>query len=461
MRLPACLVLLVCVACNTFRDPPAHTSLPLPDSETITVSSIGTNVWCHESIKHFYRLQDAHLFWSGEGELYPVADSLLGMIAKIDSYGLMPGNYHAEMLKVLISDTTMQGRFQHIDVLLTDAYLSLFSHLRDGVLDARTLQLRDLSSIVDSVAIKTLRKLDANSLRSSLEDREPSFPQYQELKRELRDMLVSRGKDMVGTHETFSLMVNLERWRWEKPWPDRYVAVNVPAFTMRVVEEDSTWLETKVIVGKRTTPTPIMESVITSFIIYPYWHVPRSIATKEILPALQTDHTYLERNNFQVLDKAGSVIQADTIQWRRYGTDYFPFVLRQREGSENSMGIIKFNFANRYGVYLHDTNSRRLFQRTRRDLSHGCVRVNNAVAFARYLLKDDDIYVSPEDLDQYLSLRQRLKIDLRDPIALKLTYFTAEVSHGELVFHEDVYKKDSVMVGRLFLNQAQAVLNGL
>ena len=110
------------------------------------------------------------------------------------------------------------------------------------------------------------------------------------------------------------------------------------------------------------------------------------------------------------------------------------------------MGIIKFNFPNKYGVYLHDTNSKRLYELAKRDLSHGCVRVKNAVALAHYLVREDDIYVSPEDLDQYLSLRQRLAIDLRKPIHLKLEYFTAEIRNGQAVFHDDIYKKDSVML---------------
>jgi murein L,D-transpeptidase YcbB/YkuD len=179
-------------------------------------------------------------------------------------------------------------------------------------------------------------------------------------------------------------------------------------------------------------------------------HVPRSISTKEILPQLQADASYLGRNNFEVLNRAGKVVLSDTIQWIRYSPGNFPFVLRQREGSENSMGIIKFVFANNYGVYLHDTNSKRLYSQAKRDLSHGCVRVSKAVAFAHYLVREDDIYVSPEDLDQYLSLQQRLTIELRKPIPVLLEYFTAEVVDGRAVFYDDVYKKDSVMTQRLY-----------
>lgn len=121
------------------------------------------------------------------------------------------------------------------------------------------------------------------------------------------------------------------------------------------------------------------------------------------------------------------------------------------------MGIIKFNFNNPYGVYLHDTNSRHLFRRPARAFSHGCVRIDKAVPFAHYLVREDDIYVSPADLDQYLSLQQRLKIDLRKPITLKLEYFTAETVDGATVFHDDIYRKDSVMIHALYHSDRAAL----
>lgn len=456
MKCLSCLLLIVGTACHSFREAPVHiVDQPHPDV-TITPGTIGPDLFCEQSVREFYTLRNNEPFWSHSGRLYPTADSLLAIIRGAEYYGVFPELYHTEALKRLMADTTDLQRLARIDILLTDAYLALFQHLKYGVLDSRSLQRRDLSSATDPEGISSLAGSDVISLRKSLVSREPLFRQYHQLKDALNVFLFeAHDQDTVWQKRKLALMLNLERWRWQNLWPGRYILVNVPAFMMRVMEGDSTMLQTKVIVGKRSTPTPILESVITSFIIYPYWHAPRSIATKEILPLLKSDRTYLERNNFQVLNKSGAVIPADTIQWHLYSTDHFPFILRQREGSENSMGIIRFNFANRYGVYLHDTNSKRLFERASRDLSHGCVRVSKAVDFARYLVRDDDIYVSPEDLDQYLSLRQRLQIDLREPITLKLEYFTAEVVNGQLRFHEDIYKKDSVMLQAFFRTKLQ------
>jgi L,D-transpeptidase YcbB len=403
-----------------------------------------------QSTSDFYAARDFTFFWVADSTIRPQGDSMLRTIARAHYSGLIADDYHYEELQRLLRDTLAGDRLERIDMYLTDGYLTLFQHLRQGRLDPKTLLRRDLSSVSAPDAIAALLKVGNESIARQLEAREPNATQYQLLKASLQSFQILADTDSVARQRAEKISVNMERWRWQKVWPDRYVCVNIPAFMLKVVEDDSVWVESKVIVGKRETPTPVIESVIRSFIIYPYWHVPYSISTKEILPALQKDGTYLSKNNFDVLTGSGSVANSDTIQWDLYSAEKFPFILRQREGSENSMGIIKFNFANHYGVYLHDTNSKRLYQRARRDLSHGCVRVSQAVALARYLVREDDVYVSPEDLDQYLSLQQRYTIDLRMPITLKLEYFTAEVDNGVALFYEDIYKKDSVMMQALF-----------
>lgn len=385
---------------------------------------------------------------------------MLRAIARAHYSGLISEDYHHEELQRLLRDTLAGDRLERIDMYLTDGYLTLFQHLHQGRLDPRTLLRRDLSSVSAPDAIAALQKVGNESIARQLETREPNATQYQLLKASLQSFQFLADTDSVARQRAEKISVNMERWRWQKVWPNRYVYVNIPAFMLKVVEDDSVWVGSKVIVGKRETPTPVIESVIRSFIIYPYWHVPYSISTKEILPALQKDGTYLSRNNFDVLTRSGSVANSDTIQWGLYSAENFPFILRQREGSENSMGIIKFNFANNYGVYLHDTNSKRLYRRARRDLSHGCVRVSQAVALARYLVREDDVYVSPEDLDQYLSLQQRYTINLRKPITLKLEYFTTEVDNDVTLFYEDIYKKDSIMMQALYHPPKVAVQGG-
>jgi murein L,D-transpeptidase YcbB/YkuD len=156
--------------------------------------------------------------------------------------------------------------------------------------------------------------------------------------------------------------------------PVNYVWVNIPAFMMKVVDTDTTVFESRVIVGSTKTRTPVLSSQLSNFITYPQWTVPYSIIFKEMLPQIQRNVDYLARQNLMVVDKNDSIIDPYTIDWSRLSKNRFPYLIKQRQGDDNSLGVLKFNFANKYSVYLHDTNARWMFTKTDRALSHGCVR---------------------------------------------------------------------------------------
>ena len=448
-----CLIILIVSGCHNFKE---HSGKIITEDEIAKSLLLDSALIRHaglttrESVKKFYALRNFSLLWTDSSGMIPAVDSMIHIIRHAKRYGLIPEDYHLYELEDLLIDSVSGDKVSRMDVLLTDSYLALRHHIKHGRLDPKSFHRIDISTKVDDEAIASLKNIHNGSIRIELNLQEPQVQQYQLMKRALEVFLFSDKSDSIQLQRLRGIYLNMERWRWEKQLPDRYVSVNIPAFVLRVVEYDSVLLQSKVIVGKRETPTPVLESVIRSFIIYPYWHAPHSISTKEILPALQADSSYLRKNNFDVLNKLGVIVDPAIIQWKSYDAENFPFILRQREGFENSMGIIKFNFANNYGVYLHDTNSKRLFSRKMRDLSHGCVRMHHAVDFAHYMIREDDIYVSPEDLDQYLSLQQRLKIELRKPIPVKLQYFTCEVEKGVIQFYDDIYKKDSLMMQALY-----------
>lgn len=244
--------------------------------------------------------------------------------------------------------------------------------------------------------------------------------------------------------------MNMERWRWTDPPAEKqYVWVNIPKFEMKVVEEDTLVMRSRVIVGAPKTRTPLLKSTIRYFTIYPYWTVPFSIITKEILPQLKRDTSYLRRKNFEVLDRNGYVIDT-LINWKRYSKNYFPFRLRQRIGDDNSLGILKFNFNNKYGVYMHDTDARRLFARENRSLSHGCVRLEKFFDFAKFLIRPDSIKYPVDSLKADLLKEEQKQVNLRKPIAIYITYFTVEVDgYLELHFFNDIYGRDEKMLKAL------------
>jgi murein L,D-transpeptidase YcbB/YkuD len=246
--------------------------------------------------------------------------------------------------------------------------------------------------------------------------------------------------------------VNLERCRWKiTPVEERYVWVNIPKFEMKVVDGDTLLMKSRVIIGQPKKPTPLLKSKITNFLIYPYWNVPYSIATKELLPILKRDTSYLRKNNFEVLNGFNQVVDPSYVIWKKYNEKFFPWRLRQKTGDENSLGILKFNFQNKFGVYMHDTDNRRLFNREMRAMSHGCVRLERFIDFAKFLIREDSLKYPVDSLTADLSREKQKYVYMRKPIPVYINYFTAEVNeHGQLFFFIDVYGRDEKMLRSLY-----------
>lgn len=242
----------------------------------------------------------------------------------------------------------------------------------------------------------------------------------------------------------------MERWRWENKFPERYAFINIPAFELTVFEKDTVVMQSAIVCGKPETQTPILKSKIDHMLIYPYWNVPYSIASKEILPAVKRDTTYIRKKNFEVLDLNNQVLDYTKVPWKKYTKDYLPVKFRQRIGEENSLGVVKFNFYNPYGVYLHDTNSKRYFKTSSRSQSHGCIRLEKFVEFADFLIRDDSLHYTHDSLQLYFSKQEQRKLQLKKPLAIYTRYYTAHADSMGLKLYIDVYRKDEEMMKLLY-----------
>lgn len=242
----------------------------------------------------------------------------------------------------------------------------------------------------------------------------------------------------------------MERWRWETKFPDKYVFINIPAFWLTVYEKDTVVMQSAIVCGKPDHQTPVLKSKIDHMLIYPYWNVPISIATKEILPAVQRDTSYIRRHNFEVLGKRDTLLDYKKIPWKRYTKDYLPVRFRQRIGEENSLGVVKFNFYNPYGVYLHDTNSKRYFKTSSRAQSHGCIRLENYMDFADFLVRDDSLHYPKDSLHLYLKTPVQRKIKLKKALPIYTRYYTAHADSTGLKLYIDVYRKDEEMMKLIY-----------
>jgi murein L,D-transpeptidase YcbB/YkuD len=232
------------------------------------------------------------------------------------------------------------------------------------------------------------------------------------------------------------IIANMERWRWfGRELGERYVKVNVPDYSLVLVQNGSPVLAMPVVVGKKDWRTPVITSEIERAIFNPSWTVPSSIANKEILPKARADAGYLARQGIVARRTEAPPESSDP------GTPA-TLRLRQAPGPQNPLGRVKFEMPNPFGVYLHDTPSRRGFARSRRALSHGCIRLKDPLRLADALLAGTDGW-SDERREEILSTWRTTSIELPTPVPVYVQYETAWIDElGALHVREDIYERD-------------------
>ncbi len=238
-------------------------------------------------------------------------------------------------------------------------------------------------------------------------------------------------------HRLAELSWNITWHRWMNGMAGKkFVAVNVPSNMLYLYDSSKVRLKSKIVVGKLSTPTPTLTSEIRSVVYYPYWNVPHSIATGEMLPALKRNGGYANANRIQVLQN-GTVVNPSAINWKNYSAVNFPFQLRQKTGCKNALGRLKFEFENPFHVYLHDTNFKGAFASAKRFLSHGCMRVEKPYELAIAL----GVPSQRINMSQCLENKKPEVIPLPRPVPVFVTYITVDVVDGRLVWYEDAYQR--------------------
>ncbi len=256
------------------------------------------------------------------------------------------------------------------------------------------------------------------------------------------------------TDRIHQLELNLERSRYLPEFSqDLHLIINIPEYQLYVNENGKTIYQSRVVVGKRKNKTPVFSSELTELILNPYWNVPNSITSEEIIPMIRQDPDYLTKHNMKVLgifNNQTHEINPETVDWSSMDLTGTPLRIRQEPGAKNSLGRIKFNFPNAYNVYLHDTPVRSLFTHSQRAFSHGCIRVEDAFGLAEVLLANNNLW-SKDDL-YFLVNRSRTKtVKLDNPIPIHITYMTAWVDdQGVVNFRPDIYKRDRNFANSLY-----------
>ena len=394
------------------------------------------------------------------------ATAALTLLAGAADHGLRPADYGLARLHALrdslarpgpAADAPAQTARQqaHLELYLSDAVLRFMHDVGRGRLRAHVVPARERAAGPAGQPTVVLRAgLGRHAVPAAMLAGQPANREYRELQRALARWLRQPvAPDSAADHRTRfeQAALNLERWRWNPLALDStYLLINIPAYELVVVARGTVARRHRVIVGQPATPTPVLSSTIRYFTLAPGWHVPRSIATGEILPAIKRDARYLERHNMALYDRRGRQLNPARVAWARVTAQNFAYTIRQSSGCDNALGNIVFRFANPYSVYLHDTPVRQFFRYPDRALSHGCIRLEHPLALAAYLLGREGNRTRLPTEDECARQPDSRDIHLARPMPLYVRYATCTGENGDLRFFPDVYRRDETLRRALF-----------
>ncbi|WP_041779170.1 L,D-transpeptidase family protein [Belliella baltica] len=490
-------------------------------------------------IKRFYSDRFFSPTWSNGIVLPEIAYEMRYEIQQIKFDGLNPTDYHLNAINALFekyeNSKNANGDFSlsdfaALDVLLTDAYILISSHLYLGKVNPENLKAEwNIQRSAPELLIdkRLVEAIVNGNIRKSFEELYPSFSIYKRMRDGLRlmyehqerfeekyigkwkrlkidksikvgeahnqieeirsrlqfwnfvdqyfpkeekvyDSLMVEGiktlqrrhglvADGVIGQETIHALnqspedlvatakVNLERLRWLPAAlkEQELILVNTANFQLDFISKRDTVLTSKVIVGKSYHSTPQFSAEMSYLVFSPTWTVPNSITRNEIIPSIRKNPNYLASKNMNVITNSGAIVNPSTIDWQKINPRNFPYMIRQEPGEQNSLGLVKFMFPNKYSVYIHDTPSRSLFAREDRALSHGCIRIEKPQELAELLLASDKQWTS-DKIKESMGLKREKVVNLDRKIPVVIFYLTYWAdSTGHQFFRKDIYDRDS------------------
>ncbi|ERM84350.1 hypothetical protein P872_14995 [Rhodonellum psychrophilum GCM71 = DSM 17998] len=510
-----------------------------PTEPETSVSIFGNNLFSSVVIIKFYQNRDFEPAWSKNEKLSEMAYEMRYEIQQAKFDGLNAADYHLDLINTIFEKfetlDNRQARIEKsdvasIDILLTDAYIMLSSHLYLGKVNPENLNAEwniQRSAPELNIDERLQVALSEGAIRKNIEELYPSFSIYKNMRDGLRtlfefqskfetdpiaswkglkvdkstkpeesnnnipeirkrlifwgfidenlsskenlydstmvlgvrkfqkrhgmepDGIIGQGtihalnqtpKDLIATAS-----VNLERLRWipGNLKDQELILVNTANFQLDYIQNRDTLLSSRVIVGKSYHSTPQFSAMMSYIVFSPTWTVPRSITRNEIIPAVKRDNRYLARNNMEILTNTGQMVPSSTIDWSKVNPRTFPYIIRQRPGEQNALGLVKFMFPNKYSVYIHDTPSRSLFEREDRALSHGCIRLQKPFEFAKLLLSFDSKW-SDEEIKKAMHLTKEKTVMLDRQVPVLIVYITYWAdTNGNMYFRRDIYSRDS------------------
>lgn len=402
-----------------------------------------------DELFQFYSARDWAPAWSTGSVPTKSAAATLEVLRTIGTRGLDPPDYDVERLtqlaKARLTTDALRAEF---DATLSTASLRALRSLGHGRVSATEAHadLRFPEDSPDYVPI-IAALVTSPDPRTRFDEQEPPHMHYQLLKQELARYQARNPGDSVVRERIGQIALSMERWRWlPRLITGHPIIVNIPAFTLHAFTSASDsaadMLTMDAVVGNALFHrTPVFSDMLEYIEFAPYWNVPSSIASAELLPVAMRDPHLLTVNNYEIVSARGKVLPAShkTIKQVLERNAF----IRQLPGGTNALGRVKFMFPNEFDVYLHDTPVTAAFLHDRRDLSHGCIRIAQPAALARLLLRDQPAWDSTA-IASAMDGRTPVRVTLTHPVPVYVIYATAVAHEGRQVeFFDDIYGYDA------------------
>lgn len=386
-------------------------------------------------LQTYYAYEDP-LWIASDGSLDPAARTLLALVETAELDGLDRNAFEPEKLARAIARAEQEG---------SSEALAAAEHALSRTLTTYVAAMRDARGtgmLYEHQALQPHNTGDYFTLREAAEA--PSLNAYltamgwmHPLYAELRQALASGRPDSPTAHEV--ALLNLERLRAIPADPaERYVLVDIAGARLWMYENGRPVDSMRVVVGKPSAPTPFYAGYIRYAIVNPYWNVPTDLVRSSIAPrVLNQGVAYLKRQRYEVLSSWGKdaeLLDPAKIDWKAVRGGQHEVVVRQLPSPANAMGKVKYEFPNQFGIYLHDTPEKNLLNEEARYFSSGCIRLEDAERFGRWLMGGSFAVEGggPER-----------RIDLPRPVPVYLTYLTARVENGRIALGSDPYARDA------------------
>jgi murein L,D-transpeptidase YcbB/YkuD len=423
-------------------------------------SNAGKALYYPNTVKRFYDASNGEAAWIKEQSNSKQTWEAMLLLDCVLQFGLSHDDYHPKELLYVPLHTMIEeprkisnSQKAKFDILLTDALITFMNHLHYGKLNpAYYADKVDAGLMIPFHAETAL--LDArqqNNFMAAVLSVQPKSKQYAAMQDRMRLLKGQYQADCyeIPESEVRKIAINMERLRWAEISEDVYIHVNIPSYTLKFIQPDTTY-DFRVIVGKPTAQTPSLNSVINYFTTFPEWKIPQKIFARELLPKALKDTAYLDNNHFTIYDKAGNYIKpnkATLLKVKRHPELYYA---RQSSGCDNALGNIVFRFQNIYDIYLHDTPEKQLFGKEQRPFSHSCIRVENAQHLAELILEYSGDTNKIAILNKAVRAHLTKNISLKKPVPIKITYLTCEVKEGLTMMYKDIYNLDKSLEMALY-----------